>query len=254
MKYLIVLNGVNETTLSITTQAHALKQSALATARAIGDAIDADTQAPAAAAISDIKGILKKLETSKHEVKAPVIALGKRIDAIAADFAKELAQEATRLNNGIQSYFRREQERAAMEQRMANALAEKRRKNAEIEAQAVAEELRLAEQAALDAPTQAQAAQLDAQARALATQAEAAQAKVEAVEAPEIIAPQRAEKMTVRKTWKHRLTDIALLYKSRPELVSLEPLTNAINAEVRGGMRECPGLEIWEETDVSVRA
>lgn len=254
MKELIVLNGVSGVELSITTAAHALKLSALSTARAVGHVTDTETQNAAVAAESNIAGILKQMEANRVEVKAPVIALGKRIDQIAADFCKELANEKTRLHSGIQANFRNEQERAAMEKRLADRVADMKRAKAEAEAKAIADAQAKIAAAALSATTQEQAERLDAEARELAVKAEVAADKVDEIAPVATEAPARSEKMVVKTIWKHRITDIALLYAARPELCNVEPRTNVINAEVRGGMRECPGIEVWEETDVTVRA
>ena len=60
--------------------------------------------------------------------------------------------------------------------------------------------------------------------------------------------------ISVKKVWKHKLIDIHALYAARPDLVTLEPKTNNINAAIRqDGVRQIPGLEIWEETETSVR-
>jgi hypothetical protein len=251
---LITLSGVSGVSLDITADAYAIKTQALNISSEILAVNDSDSQEIAAAALSNIKGILKALESSRTDIKRPVLDLGKLIDAKAAEFAQELIAEAQRLHGAIQTHFRNEKEKADAERRMAEALEAKRRAKAEEEARRVAEEAKKAEQAALNAKTEAEAARLDAEAKAKAEAATKAQQAAENVASAPVAAPVRAEKMTVRTIWKHRVTDITALLKARPEFVSLEPKTALINAEIRGGARDIPGLEIWEESDVTVRA
>jgi hypothetical protein len=106
-----------------------------------------------------------------------------------------------------------------------------------------------------DAKNAEQAKALQEAARAKEAEAQAAQAKADAPPAqPPVATAPKAQKMTVRRVWKHEVTDIQALYAARPELCSIEPRTNAILAEIRGGMSECPGLKIWQEDDVTVRS
>lgn len=251
---LLVLSGVSGARLEITADALALKEQALGTSRAIVAVTDSDSQSVAAAALSTLKGLLKQLEASRTEIKRPVLDLGKDIDGIAQQYAKEINEEAARLNSAIQDHYRAEREKAERERKMAEQLEAKRRAKAAEEARLAEEQRRAAEAEALKAKSESEAAYLDAKAAEAAKLAEEAKAKAEAPSEVQHVAPQKAEKMTVRMVWKHRVIDIAALLAARPEFVSLEPKTAAINAEIRGGTREIPGLEIWEEADVSVRS
>lgn len=251
---LILLSGVSGARLEITADALALKEQALEAARGIKLVVDSESQEIASKALSTIKGLLKQLEGSRTEIKRPVLDIGKKIDGIAATYAKELADEATRLHGAIQTHYRAELEKAEMERQMIAKLEAKRRAAAEEEARVVAEAARKAEQAALNAKSESEAKRLDAEAAEAARLSEEARAKAVAPALTSVQAPEKAEKMTVRMVWKHRVTDIHALLKARPELVHLEPKTAAINAEIRGGLHALPGLEIWEEPDVTVRS
>ena len=251
---IITLSGIPEVTITLSAEAHLLKTSALAAARKIDVVDDAETQELAAAALSNIAGLLKKLESTRTEVKSPVLDLGRQIDALAKDFAAQLNIEKLRLNDAIQDHFRREKAKADMERRMLEAIAAKKRQQAEEEARKLDEEQRKLETAALNAKNEEQARELDAQAKAAAEKAEAQKEAAASISAPVIAAPAKAEKMVARTVWKHAITDIHALYAAHPSFVSLEPKTNLINAAIRGGLHEISGLKIWEETDVTVRA
>jgi hypothetical protein len=47
---------------------------------------------------------------------------------------------------------------------------------------------------------------------------------------------------------------VSALYAARPDLVTLTPKLSEINALVRAGLRECPGMEITEETTTQFRS
>ena len=251
---LIIISGVSAVSLDITPEAESLKAAALNRSRGIVAVSDSETQEIAVDALSEIKSILKQLENSRNDIKRPVLDLGKRIDGKAAEYAKELTEESNRLHGAIQRHFRNEKEKADAELRMARALESKRRAKAEEEARIALEESRKAAKASLNAKSESEAARLDAEAGARAQEAIKAQEASESVTLIPTTAPAKAEKMTVRTVWKHRVVDMHALVKSRPELVIMEAKTATINAEIRGGAREIPGLEIWEETDVSVRS
>jgi single-stranded DNA-specific DHH superfamily exonuclease len=254
MSAILDIHGAQHVALSITKEALALKASALNNAGSISEVCSKETLDNAAAVVSEIKGILKKLETSRTEIKRPVLDLGKRIDTVAQEYATELVLQANRLQASISAYYREEAEKAEAQRKMLEALAEKRRLKAEAEARAAEEERRKLEAAARASADQEKAAALAKEAAARQAEAEAARLKAEASAPAPVAAPARAEKMSVRKVWKYKVTNIHEVYRHKPELVNLEPRTNAILAEIRAGMTDCPGLEIWAEEEVTIRS
>jgi len=254
MSAILDIRGAQHVALSITEEALALKASALNNAGSISEVCSKETLDKAAAVVSNIKGLLKRLETSRTEIKRPVLDLGKRIDTVAQEYATELVLQANRLQASISAYYREEAEKAEAQRKMIEALAEKRRLKAEAEARAAEEERRKLEAAARASADQEKAAALAKEAAARQAEAEAARLKAEASAPAPVAAPARAEKMSVRKVWKHKVTNIHEVYRHKPELVNLEPRTNAILAEIRAGMTDCPGLEIWAEEEVTIRS
>jgi chromosome segregation ATPase len=255
MSAILDIRGAQHVALSITEEALALKASALHNAGAISEVGSKETLDKAAAVVSEIKGILKKLETSRTEIKRPVLDLGKRIDTVAQEYATELVLQANRLQASISAYYRAEAEKAEAQRKMIEALAEKRRLKAEAEARAAEEERRRLEAEARAEASREKAAALAKEAAERQAEADAARLKAEASAPPApVAAPARAEKMSVRKVWKHKVTNIHQVYQHKPELVNLEPRTNAILAEIRAGMTDCPGMEIWAEEEVIIRS
>ena len=85
-------------------------------------------------ALSQLKGLLKTLEESRQDVKAPVLQLGRDIDDKAREFAKTITSEATRLQALITTYYRQQAEKVERARRISEDLARKKREAAEAEA------------------------------------------------------------------------------------------------------------------------
>lgn len=57
----------------------------------------------------------------------------------------------------------------------------------------------------------------------------------------------------VSKRWTFEVTDLAALYKARPDLVKLEERRAMINSEIAAGVRDIDGIHIFEERGVALR-
>jgi len=226
----------------------------------------------AVGALTSIKRLLKLVEDSRQMVKAPVLDLGRKLDAKAKEFAAELTAEASRLES-LLSAFQAEQRRIAQEagaRRQAELRKiEQERLAAEREAQRKAQEAEAASRRQLEAQLakakneqEAKAAQersLRAQAEANARQqAEAARLNREAqdralrVSAAPAVAPIRTDGMRVREVWKFEVLDARSVYGAHPELCAVEVSQSLVNNAMRNGLRECPGLRIWKEVKAGV--
>jgi hypothetical protein len=251
----LVIENTEGVRLSLTPEFHLVKARALETARAVDAVTDKDTMDLATRALAQVSGILKTLEESRNAVKAPVLKIGREIDSIAKEAAEELGREKARLKAGMDAYYREEARKAEAARRLSEKIADAKRQKEEEIIRAQQEEQRKLEEAAQKSNDQAESERLQQEAAERARLADEAAKRQEEIEAKEVKAPEKSEGMIVRKVWKHRVTDIHALYKARPELVTLEAKTNAINAVIRqGGEREIPGLEIYEEIDTTVRS
>lgn len=124
----IILKGLDEkpevsTSKSITTaRDEAIKS--VKTVLALKTITDAAGLQTAADAHRKLRGILKTVETARTTVKAPVIALGKEIDAAARTFVAEAERLAGQLQGMINNYqLRQLREQEAEEARVANEKA-----------------------------------------------------------------------------------------------------------------------------------
>jgi hypothetical protein len=56
---------------------------------------------------------------------------------------------------------------------------------------------------------------------------------------------------SITKRWSYRVTDIATLAKARPDLVVDN--SSMIRKQISAGIREIPGLEIFQEEHLAIR-
>ena len=197
--------------------------------KAIASVADLDA---AAVALTKLKALTRSVEDSRKEVKAPVLEVGRRIDAVAKDYLISLESEAKRLSVIVGSYQeaqrrKAEKEREEAAQAQADAIAEMNAK----QAQAVAN----GDEEAADA-ARAEAADKIAASQLAAINAEGP----------------RPEGITSRTSWKFEVVDITALHAARPELCVITPNNAAIRAVVKMGAK-IPGLRVWQEAAAIVR-
>jgi hypothetical protein len=105
--------------------------------KAIASVADLDQ---AAAALTTVVSLVRSVESSRKEVKAPVLEVGKRIDSVAKEYLAPLESEKSRLETLVGSY-----------QEAARRKAEKEREEAAKEQAAALEKMQEKQSAALAA-------------------------------------------------------------------------------------------------------
>lgn len=268
----IAVAGLESAKVEISTDAYSRRAEVIDAAKFCPSAVtDSDTQAEVTNAVRDIKRLLKEVEDGRKAVKAPVLDIGRKIDAAAAEFTATLEAEANRLT-GLLTAYETQQRRIAAEaeaKRQAEIRkqeAEARAAQAEIERKArEAEQARLAAERAAREATNAEA-RAKAQEEARKAQEEQAKAAAEKAKREEADRLQQAELMrapapTVARPsgvsastpWTFEVVDLKALYAARPELVDLVIRRNDTITRIRQGEREIPGLRIYQDTKVVVR-
>jgi len=268
----IAVAGLESARVEISTDAYTRRTEVIEVAKFCPSAVtDADTQAEVTNAVRDIKRLLKEVEDGRKAVKAPVLDIGRKIDAAAAEFTATLEAEANRLT-GLLTAYETQQRRIAAEaeakrqaelkrQQEEAELARKRALLLETEAR---EKREAAERAAREA-TNAEA-RAKAQEEARKAQEEQAKAAAEKAKREEADRLQQAELMrapapTVARPsgvsastpWTFEVVDLKALYAARPELVDLVIRRQDTITRIRQGEREIPGLRIYQDTRVTVR-
>lgn len=205
-----------------------------------------------------IASLIKAVETSRKEAKAPVLDLGQRIDATAKEFIKDVLAEEARLKRLLTDY-EIEQRRLAMEAERKRQ-EEERRRQAE-EAARMAEIRHREETARRDAMMAETEAQRIAAERAracaefdrAAAAADFAAAATRIAAAPAPIQPVKVAGTVVRDEWTFEVTDLTAFAAAHPELVEITVKRAAVLQKIRAGCRQLAHARIFEETKVGVR-
>lgn len=205
------------------------------TVTAVKDRIDADD---ATNVLRDLKAFTVFIETARVAAKAPVLDVGRKIDALAKELADKATAEAGRISKVLGAFE-----------------AEERRKAEEARYQAELEARRIAEEAQRQA-VKARAIATDAEAADRASDAvlEKAAEKVVAIRQQAAAVNTRQAGTQVREDVVFEVTDIRALFQAHPELVNLEPNGTAIRAILRANPNlQVPGLRHWREAKLNVR-
>lgn len=228
------LYGIDKPSVIISPEAHEAKRVALSIAGACTEVTDINSQAAASQAQSALKNLIKQVEASHAEIKAPVLKIGREIDGVKNTFISELTAEERRLSLLVGAY------QEAQMQRKRQAEEDARRKEQERLAQLKREELDRVKQETVgrtgtllpDMEAMRQRAVDDVSAiRQTAANA--------AVAAP-------TGSMT-RKNWKFEVTDLNALFRAAPELCTIAPNNAAIRTVIKNNQK-IPGLRVWSET------
>jgi dTMP kinase len=153
--------------IAVTPEAEAQKKVILDAARKVVAVTDSDTCDIAQSRLRSLGSVRTAVESSRKQVKAPVLELGNRIDGIAADFIADVVTEEARLS-GLVAEFAREQQRIRREAELAaeqeRQRIERERHETEMAAQREAARIERERQAAERAAHDAEIARLKAEA------------------------------------------------------------------------------------------
>ena len=248
-------------TLGITSDAKLEKAVLLSMSAEVTAVTDLATYQAAQDSTRLLAAMRNGVEKSRKQVKEPVLALGKQIDAIAADFIAEVEDEEKRIQALMQDYAR-EQARVRAEQeaeaRRAAEEAERQKQEAERKALEAEEQARRAEvlktKAAQDKATaaaeEARRLSYEAAQKAQAEQTKALEQTLASVQSPALAG--------VKEELDYEVTDIAALYRAAPQLVELSPRRKDIIAllkqlQAAGLPFTVPGLTIKKVMKISTR-
>lgn len=200
------------------------------------------TQANATAIAVSAQGFLKRLEASRKDVKAPILAIGKKIDALADELAAPVKAEMNRVGQMVAKFQQAEAIRVEQERKER----EKAEREAMDLARLAAEEAR---QAADKITTESDMTK--------AIEAEETAKQLEAEMYSTLTAPQpkaiKAEGSVVKKVLKYEVLDITAAFKAAPHLFKVEIKPSAVNSTCTKDT-VIPGMRFWEEIGASFRS
>ena len=217
MSDLITHPKINGVTIEIIAEAEQMKIEALMSSKGIQTVDDGFEATIAAEAQSALRHLIKGIEESRKDAKAPVLEIGRQIDGVAKDYIEDVKAEESRIAQLLGAFQIVERDKKIAAERQARIQ----------EQQVMAE---AAQQ--LDADSDYTELMDDAQAQ-IATLRKEAASKHDAVAG-----------VKVRKTIKFEVESEAKLMAARPDLFS--PNESKIRAALKLTIT-IPGIKAWEE-------
>lgn len=200
----------------------------------VSDEIDA---ADAAATLKKLKAFKDTIETQREAAKAPSLAIGRSIDALARELSSQVLAEYDRIARVLGAFE-----------------SEQRRKREDERRKADAEAVRIAEDARKKADqVRAQSQEPESIKRAEAIEEKAVSQIIERKQEAANVA-RKAPGTRVTETIEFEVLDMAELYKSNPTLCIIEANKAAITAIIRGNPNiQIPGLRHWKTAKAGAR-
>lgn len=251
MNVLIPSHKPDSITMSVDPAAVEQRDTAVAVAGFVTTVDSPEENEQAVDSLKELKVISKAVEAARKELKRPVTDLARLIDGTAEEFLKPVIVEETRLQRlcaGYQQRIEVERQKALKEEQAKRdaILAEERKKAQEIETarlKALAEAKTAADQDAANASAEAERKRLE----------DASAAKQAELIPVHGSAPQKVAGASVARPWQFEVLDLNALHAARPDLVEIVPRGRFIQDAIRNGVREIPGLRIWQDTQIRVR-
>jgi hypothetical protein len=202
-----------------------LKRETLAQASLLRKVDNGTQQDSAVAALAEIKRVLKMVEDTRVEIKAPILDFGRTIDATAKAFCVGLKEEEMRLNKLIGDF-----------------------QAIELQKQRAAEALRTRELNDIERRTQTELAKADSHEQIDAIRARAN----EEARALLVFKPARSAGQSVGEVWNFEVLDLMELAMKHPGCVDIVPRKSEINALLKAGVTPA-GVKAWKEVKSTVR-
>ena len=230
-----------EFVLSTSVNAEARRDFLLNLAADLPTVISTSAQADASAtALREIRDFTKQIEESRTEVKAPYLALCKAIEAKAKELTLELEQQVTVIGRNLATF--QEIERRRIADLQAKARAEEERIKAETAAKIADASDKYKTQAGFD--------------RAVAKVEDKAMAQIMEARVPANQAgAARLLGVATRTEIKVEVTDIKALYAAFPHCVKMEANLALLKATIKslGEGAVVPGVSYYKEAQTHVR-
>lgn len=236
----LLLRGAGDVHIELVAESITLRDALLERSATLTSVTDQVGAKAAADMVRELRGLAKAVETSREEVKAPVIQLGRQIDSLAKQFTVGLPAEIDRISRLLTSYtveqerIRREaEEKRQRELREAQERERKAREDAEATKRRIEAEVKAA--TASDDPFAKATAEIrgamlldDLQQGVKTATRDAAFASV----AP-ALEPVKVAGSSMRCDPEFRINDPLALANARPDLVTITPKRAEILAEMR---------------------
>jgi multidrug efflux pump subunit AcrA (membrane-fusion protein) len=268
---LITITGAESTQVSALPAAIAKRDELLAIAAKGKRIASPESCQRATGLLRDLKMFEKAINDAHATAKAPVLELGRKIDALKKDLLNEVTTEAARIGRLIGDYETEQAKIRREEEARAAAEAKRLREEAEAKERAAREEAARKEAAARaaaekaaaegDVLAKAQAERAAADARAKAEQEAAvakaqAEAQIAAQRAAVVAQAPKPAGVSTREDVDFEVTDMAALYAANPSLVTLTVKRTELKAALKALPEGAtlPGVRHWKTSQAVVRS
>jgi len=191
--------------------------------------------------LRQVKQLSATCEKSRAEIKAPVLDLGKAIDNAAKAYAGPLDAEANRIARLVGGY------QAEQEHIREAELRRQQQERERIERERIEAERKAIEEAK-GAQTEQQLELAERKVEQAAVVAEQQKAAIAPVQTVQTVAG-----LSVKPVKKFEVVDLRRLYEFNPQFVELSAKASVINAALKAGATDIPGLRIYEDVATRVR-
>lgn len=238
----IITHAIPDRIVALPDEVHERTRELLGYAGGISDITNADEFRAADALCAELQRHEKAIETARVAVKAPVLDLGRAIDAACKDALAPLGEARKAVGRAVMDWQRKERERLDAERREAERLA-----RIEAEKRAAEERARLEAERAERQAREAEAAALFGDPEPVKDERPIAVRPVE-VSLPAVQAP-RAQSVQVRKVKRLRIIDAETIPVHLGPYLVREINESVLTMALREG-HLCEGAELVEVEDV----
>jgi len=242
----IILSGIENPVVIIPVALIECQENLCALAARITKVSNPQEQDEAVRVAGLIKKFVNEVESQRQDSKRPVLDLGRMLDEKIKGFIHKSQNALAGITPLIATYQESERIKA---QRIRDEEEKKRR-----EALEKAQE----EEAALQRKIAESKSALEQEKLEIELEKKKESFRETIVESHATVVeskPFKSKGMAVSKEYDFEVLDIHALYRANPAFVKLEANKVVIKSMLRQGMKECPGLKIFEaETKVNVRA
>ena len=218
---------------------------------------DAETQTKAIDFLSQIKVRLKRIEALRKEFTVPLNDQVKKINNMFKAQSEPLAELEVKVNSTLKTYMDEEARKAQIEADRLYKIKKdkedaeaKKIQDAQDEADRLREEADKTKDAKEKARLEKEAKEADAK-QEEATEA-LEQTELQTVEAPKKSVRTESGMATRKMVWKWKVVDYIKLRKAHPELFLLDE--KAMNKMVSEGERDIPGVDVFQESQLAIKA
>lgn len=231
-----VLRQMDGVTVEVQETAIAMRKAAVEWAEVITEVSSPAHLEAAVDAQKDLAAIAKLVETNREQVKAPVLDLGRKIDATAKAFIAPVEVHRVRLNTLVTDYRSEVRKRELEEER--KRAEEQHRANLERQRQEAEQRRREEDARKANLPPPAPVV---------------APPPVVVVEVVPPPAPKPAG-LIEKDEWDFEVLDVRALAAARPDLVTItERRADILRAIRKDNVRDLPGVRIFSQLKTEVR-